>query len=100
MTERTWTADENVPGEKCADGECRVESGVGIRLGRFVDLTSAPETRQRIEQTWAHEADNGEHDDLSHWLIVEALEASVGRERVMVILVVAAIIAFLDVRHC
>lgn len=70
----------DVPSEERGDCGRAVKSGIGIRLGGFVKLTSASETGQSIEQTRTHEADDSEHDNLRHRGVEEDFEASIALE--------------------
>ena len=66
----------NSPSKEGSDSKGRVECRVGIGTGGGVDLASAAETVEGVEEAGTHEADEAEEDDLGVGVCVDGFEAS------------------------
>ena len=66
-----------VPGKEGKKCKGRVQRRVGVRTRALVQLAPAAEALQRVEEAWAHEAHEAEHDDLHGRVVVEASHAPV-----------------------
>lgn len=70
------TENSHSPSKEGSDGKGRVERRVGIGTGGGVDLASAAETVEGVEEAGTHEADEAEEDDLGVGVCVDGFEGS------------------------